>query len=82
MSNINDGGYVHPTPMVVTPTGELMPITCYGDFGGMTLRDWFAGQALIALPHRGCGADLDYYDTAQAAYQIADAMIAAREVKP
>lgn len=45
---------------------------------GMSLRDWFAGQALIALPHIGCGADLDSHDTATAAYQIADAMLAAR----
>lgn len=45
---------------------------------GMSLRDWFAGQALIMLPHHGCGADLDSTDTAIAAYQIADAMLAAR----
>ena len=32
-------------------------------FGGGTLRDWFAGNALIMLPHMGCGADLDTYDT-------------------
>ncbi len=50
--------------------------------GGMTLRDWFAGQALIALPHIGCGVDLDQNDTALAAYQIADAMMAAREPTP
>lgn len=52
------------------------------NYNGMTLRDYFAGQALIALPHRGCGADLDHYDTATAAYQMADAMLKAREVKP
>lgn len=45
---------------------------------GMTLRDYFAGQALIALPNIGCGADLDIEDMALAAYQIADAMLAAR----
>lgn len=66
--------------------GPAFPVTldhrgCVGAYG-MTLRDYFAGQALIALPHLGCGADLDHYDTATAAYQIADAMLAAREVKP
>lgn len=38
---------------------------------GMTLRDWFAGQALIGLtgsPHRA----------AEAAYEYADAMLEAR----
>lgn len=51
------------------------------DYQGMTLRDWFAGQALIALPNIGCGADLDITDTALAlaAYQIADAMLLARK---
>jgi hypothetical protein len=49
---------------------------------GMTLRDWFAGQALAWLPHVGCGADLDNRDTATAAYQLADALLAERERKP
>lgn len=47
--------------------------------GGMELRDWFAGQALVMLPHMGCGADLDTHDTALAAYQFADAMMEARK---
>lgn len=47
---------------------------------GMTLRDYFAGQALIMLPHMGCGADLDSHDVAAAAYQIADAMLARRKL--
>lgn len=46
---------------------------------GMSLRDWFAGQALTWLPHVGCGPDLDNYDTARAAYQLADAMLSARQ---
>lgn len=45
------------------------------DDGGMILRDWFAGQALTAIvtlkPDTPDGA-------AWAAYQIADAMLAAR----
>jgi hypothetical protein len=47
---------------------------------GMTIRDWFAGQALtgLAASIRGPGcADWDYYGNG--AYRIADAMIAARE---
>jgi hypothetical protein len=50
---------------------------------GMTLRDWFAGQALVALPHIGCGADLTPTELALSAYQMADAMLKARkEVLP
>ncbi len=48
-------------------------------FRGMTLRDWFAGQALMAIPHIGCGSDLDSNEIACAAYQIADAMLEARK---
>jgi hypothetical protein len=48
---------------------------------GMTLRDWFAGQALIghlAFPR----SDLSPSQAAILSYACADAMIAAREVKP
>jgi hypothetical protein len=50
---------------------------------GMTLRDWFAGQALASMT-----VAPDYTKgpcnqaMAERAYVIADAMIAAREVKP
>ena len=56
---------------------------------GMTLRDWFAGQAMIAIiaatsagQHRVLfGDNGDSIETAMAkdAYQVADAMIAARK---
>ena len=46
--------------------------------GGMSLRDYFAGQAIVALPHMGCGADLFHEDFAAAAYQLADALLAER----
>jgi hypothetical protein len=47
---------------------------------GMTLRDWFAGQAL-AIVHRRFddGSHLRLEDIAMQAYFIADAMIAERE---
>lgn len=45
--------------------------------GGMTLRDWFAGQAIAGL----MANDEDYADATAAvvAYKIADAMLAARK---
>lgn len=39
----------------------------------MTLRDWFAGQALAGLSSKGT------YQIAQRAYEIADAMIKERD---
>ncbi|NTG07198.1 hypothetical protein [Rhizobium rhizogenes] len=45
---------------------------------GMSLRDWFAGQAL-AESTRGIWDSHKYDDVAKRAYGIADAMIAARK---
>ena len=75
MSANNDGGPAFPHHET-TSTGEP-----YYDHLGMSLRDWFAGQALIALPHIGCGCDLNSEDLAYSAYQLADAMLAAKETR-
>jgi hypothetical protein len=60
------------------------PDVAYSDYigGGMTLRDYFAGQVLIGL--LACGEAHNEHTssvTAAASYQMADAMLAAREVK-
>lgn len=68
MSGPKDGGPAFP---VVAPTDfQFVEV-------GMSLRDWFAGQALvgfIACPH-GEGAASDF---AEWSYQYADAMLAER----
>ena len=50
---------------------------------GMTLRDWFAGQALAGL--RALSDDdaggMDYSNFAATAYKQADAMLAARNAE-
>ena len=54
------------------------------------MRDWFAGQALHVLLAVATEADFDDLKTAKeradryarASYELADAMIAAREGKP
>ncbi len=45
---------------------------------GMTLRDYFAGKAIEALIVRGWGLE----NASGKAYEIANAMLKAREAKP
>lgn len=73
-----DGGPAFPT----TPKGEIVG----GVAGGMSLRDWFAGQALAAVlrlyaENNDCGIGTDHLlrNCPIHAYRIADAMLAARE---
>ncbi|CAB5220314.1 hypothetical protein UFOVP233_45 [uncultured Caudovirales phage] len=66
MSEIYDGGPAFPR----VPTD-------YSDGSrGMTLRDWFAGQAL-ATQYTQCETDPSI--TAKWAYQVADAMLEIRQ---
>jgi hypothetical protein len=47
---------------------------------GMTLRDYFAAKAMQGLlADPGWRHDMDFEDTAHAAYKQADAMLKARE---
>lgn len=54
---------------------------------GMTLRDWFAGQALTSTMRLVTGSESEAGETmaqtfARRAYALADAMLAERERKP
>ena len=76
------GGFAFP---------QSNPDVGYSDYigGGMTLRDWFAGQALVACYEHAVktfaneGWPKNWRDeVAMEACRMADAMLAAREVKP
>jgi hypothetical protein len=67
---IDDGGPAFP--MSYHPDGNN------ADHQGMTLRDWFAGQALAGLLSYDGGAAFWEKD-AKNAYNAADAMIRARK---
>jgi hypothetical protein len=79
-TQIEDGGPAFHSITIDNGDNYNAPTKYY--HRGMSLRDWFAGQALAAIPHIGCGCDLKNEEFAKAAYQIADAMLAARKEKP
>lgn len=68
-NNHNDGGAAFPRPGFTSNETESQE--------GMTLRDYFAGQAVahIMAMHYGDAPDREI---AKMAYEVADAMIAAR----
>lgn len=80
---MDDGGPAFPaTPELLTvrEDGSAEPLS----FPGMSLRDWFAGQALAGVAqaaHAGGGYGfLEHKDlVAQYAYAMADAMLEARK---
>lgn len=76
--NINDGGPAFPVPEAFyLGADELFSSECRG----MSLRDWFAGQALIAL-YQTDRSDFSTRQDADQAYRIADAMLAAKDNTP
>lgn len=76
-TEINDGGKAFPVPGITLPDGSVAMGT-----SGMTLRDYFAGQALSGVLSSG---DLDLKKVADEpeklaciTYAVSDAMIKAR----
>ena len=83
-ATINDGGPAFPQPIATAQDGAMYcSIEKSADLGGMSLRDWFAGQALAGwLASFGDDAQHPIDKTGEViatqAYKTADAMLAAR----
>jgi hypothetical protein len=69
MSDIENGGPAFPT---------IIPKDVSLSVDGMSLRDWFAGQALVGLLAPGTKPPSPY-EFSRLSYLIADGMIAARK---
>lgn len=71
-----DGGPAFPRNDYMSPDGGL---TIRNGSKGMSMRDWFAGQAMAGTIASGnVGINTTYEDLARVCYRQADAMIAAR----
>lgn len=86
---IDDGGPAFPESritqyMVTGRNGQMEPL--FETIGGMSLRDWIAGQALVGsmllLGVDGEVQDVSPETIAAHSYRIADAMLAARKGQP
>lgn len=74
---IDDGGEAFPIPGM--EHGPVPPTP------GMSLRDWFAGQALALINYAGLrstSTERAPINAARMAYELADAMIAQRKKGP
>tara|TARA_R110000868_G_scaffold2666_10_gene18858 strand:- start:2118 stop:2375 length:258 start_codon:yes stop_codon:yes gene_type:complete len=77
----NDGGPAFPSKMLVNrfATEETAQKLIGAD--GMTLRDWFAGMALMGFSTQPDNCSTPCDNIAGWSYQQADAMLATRELK-
>jgi hypothetical protein len=76
MSDKETGGPAFPRADSISPDGTFWE----AGNGGMTLRDWFAGQALAGIA-RDTSGDVTFHSlkqSAEEAYFYADAMLAER----
>lgn len=73
MTERKDGGPAFPA-YETNDVGELER-----EFKGMTLRDWFAGQALAGMNANQSWDENGWKDRALQAYAAADAMLAERD---
>jgi hypothetical protein len=76
---IKDGGHAFPPGIAVDHAGD----TYHGPYG-MSLRDWFAGQAMSRLLDtcRGDNFGVEFVDhVAEHSYKVSDAMLKAREAQ-
>ena len=76
MSIPDDGGPAYPSRLPKNRDQHLLD----NINSGMTLRDWFAGQALAGMLDRVYGFKCEII--AARSYEMADAMIAARNNLP
>jgi hypothetical protein len=82
MSTHSDGGPAFPVSIYKDCFGSPRLATEYDPTAsGMSLRDYFAGQALAGLCQGARGSGYNKAELSRYAFAAADAMLAARERK-
>lgn len=87
---IKDGGPAFPQPLMRTESGEVLTPDGWGYGTGLSLRDYFAGQALagllanpnVVVANPNCGwslCNMDDRGLADTTYSLADVLLAQRE---
>ena len=77
----SDGGAAFPGDRYIEGDFGFMSLDERNCHPGMTLRDWFAGQALAGLSANPTAYKFSVETLAKWAYEQADAMIKTREAK-
>jgi hypothetical protein len=70
-----NGGPAFPATRIISINGTIAGEAV---LDGMTLRDWFAGQALAGMLANSSYDEETFETTAEMSYMQADAMLAAR----
>ncbi len=75
----DDGGPAFPHSIALSPSGDVYGSDYFA--GGMSLRDFFAGQVAAGMAAFSGTAGVSYgpHDIAGRAYEVADAMLTARK---
>lgn len=76
MTQIKDGGPAFPETVAVTPAGDVYPA-----YGGMTLHQYYVGQALAGMCTAAGYQGLPWNAVAKEAIEAADAVISALAVR-
>lgn len=77
MTKIDDGGSAFPEPLTVLQSGDAVVA-----YPGMTLRQYYAGQALACMKTHHAVTQAEAEDIARSVFLIADAIIAAGKEPP
>jgi hypothetical protein len=80
MTKKHNGGPAFPCKILVNQSSDPLATRQPVRYTGMTLRDWFAGKALMSMLNTPTTiGEGDFARAAELSYRFADAMLAERD---